>query len=187
VEISPDYENLSIIADPAFTIEELTRLVGKYNEERGLDLIIIDYDQLAQTEGRFDNEERRVSYISQTLKGITLDYGVPVVLLSQISKEGLLRFSRQKEFDSSIVIKLEPPLKKGKNGKKKEMTEEELKEYYEESKREVIVLVDKYRDGQAKREYSIMIDFETGRIPSKSEYDPISNPDPKEPDNKRWR
>jgi len=187
VAISPDYENLSIIADPAFTVEELTRLVGKYQEERPLDLIIVDYDQLAQTEGRFDNEERRVSFISQTLKGITLDYGVPVILLSQISKEGLLRFSRQKEFDSSIVLKLEPPLKKDSKGKKREMTDEELKEYYEESKREVIVLVDKYRDGQAKREYSIMIDFETGRIPSKSEYDPISNPDPREPDNKRWR
>ena len=180
-------EGLSIIADPAFTVEELTRLVGKYQEEKPLDLIIVDYDQLAQTEGRFDNEERRVSFISQTLKGITLDYGVPVILLSQISKEGLLRFSRQKEFDSSIVLKLEPPLKKDSKGKKREMTDEELKEYYEESKREVIVLVDKYRDGQAKREYSIMIDFETGRIPSKSEYDPISNPDPREPDNKRWR
>jgi hypothetical protein len=173
-------EGLSIIADPAFTVEELTRLVGKFQEERPLDLIIVDYDQLAQTEGRFDNEERRVSFISQTLKGITLDYGVPVILLSQISKEGLLRFSRQKEFDSSIVLKLEPPLKKDNKGKKREMTDNELKEYYEESKREVIVLVDKYRDGQAKREYSIMIDFETGRIPSKSEYDPISNPDPKE-------
>lgn len=187
VEISPDYENLSIIADPAFTVEELTRLVGKYQEERPLDLIIVDYDQLAQTEGRFDNEERRVSFISQTLKGITLDYGVPVILLSQISKEGLLRFSRQKEFDSSIVLKLEPPLKKDSKGKKREMTDEELKEYYKEPEREIIVLVDKYRDGQAKREYSIMIDFETGRIPSKSEYDPISNPDPREPDNKRWR
>lgn len=173
-------EGLSIIADPAFTVEELTRLVGKYQEERPLDLIIVDYDQLAQTEGRFDNEERRVSFISQTLKGITLDYGVPVILLSQISKEGLLRFSRQKEFDSSIVLKLEPPLKKDSKGKKREMTDEELKEYYKEPEREIIVLVDKYRDGQAKREYSIMIDFETGRIPSKSEYDPISNPDPSE-------
>lgn len=180
VAISPDYENLSIIADPAFTVEELARLVGKYEDERPLDLIILDYDQLAQTEGRFDNEERRVSYISQTLKGITLDYGVPVILLSQISKEGLLRFSRQKEFDSSIVLKLEPPLQKGKNGKKKEMTEEELKNYYEESTREVIVFIDKYRDGQAKNSYSIMINFETGKILPKSEYDPISNPDPKE-------
>jgi len=173
-------EGLSIIADPAFTVEELTRLVGKYQEERPLDLIIVDYDQLAQTEGRFDNEERRVSFISQTLKGITLDYGVPVILLSQVSKEGLLRFSRQKEFDSSIVLKLEPPLKKDSKGKKREMTDEELKEYYKEPEREIIVLVDKYRDGQAKREYSILIDFETGRIPSKSEYDPISNPDPVE-------
>jgi len=148
-------EGLSIIADPAFTVEELTRLVGKYQEERPLDLIILDYDQLAQTEGRFDNEERRVSFISQTLKGITLDYGVPVILLSQISKEGLLRFSRQKEFDSSIVLKLEPP---------KLNNDEEIREYYEKAVRKVMVVIDKYRDGQAKVEHEITIDFETGQI-----------------------
>jgi replicative DNA helicase len=92
VEISPDYENLSIIADPAFTVEELTRLVGKYQEERPLDLIIVDYDQLAQTEGRFDNEERRVSFISQTLKGITLDYGVPVIFFPRSRRKGFLDY-----------------------------------------------------------------------------------------------
>lgn len=149
-------EGLSIIADPAFTVEELTRLVGKYQEERPLDLIIVDYDQLAQTEGRFDNEERRVSFISQTLKGITLDYGVPVILLSQISKEGLLRFSRQKEFDSSIVLKLEPKLN----------SDEEIREYYENAVRKIMVVIDKYRDGQAKVEHEITIDFETGRVKS---------------------
>lgn len=150
-------EGLSIIADPGFTVEELARLVGKYQEERPLDLIIVDYDQLAQTEGRFDNEERRVSFISQTLKGITLDYGVPVILLSQISKEGLLRFSRQKEFDSSIVLKLEPP---------KLNNDEEIREYYEKAVRKVVVVIDKYRDGQAKVEHEITIDFETGRVKS---------------------
>ncbi len=170
LEISPDYENLSIIADPAFTVEELARLVGKYQAQSPLDLIIVDYDQLAQTEGRFDNEERRVSFISQTLKGITLDYGVPVVLLSQISKEGFLRFSRQKEFDSSIVLKLEPP----KDEKDKEMTEGELKAYYEKAQRKVVVWIEKYRDGQAKKGYEITIDFETGKIVNKrknEEYD----------------
>lgn len=170
LELSPDYKNLSIIADPAFTVEELARLVGKYQAQSPLDLIIVDYDQLAQTEGRFDNEERRVSFISQTLKGITLDHGVPVVLLSQISKEGFLRFSRQKEFDSSIVLKLEPP--KGENGK--EMTDNELKAYYEKAQRKIIVLIEKYRDGQAKKEYEITIDFETGKIVNKrknEEYD----------------
>lgn len=166
----PDYKNLSIIADPAFTVEELARLVGKYQEERALDLIIIDYDQLARTEGRFDNEERRVSFISQTLKGITLDYGVPVILLSQISKEGFLRFSRQKEFDSSIILKLEPP--EGENGK--EMTDDQLKAYYEKAQRKVVVRIEKYRDGQAKKEYEITIDFEAGKIVNKrknEEYD----------------
>ena len=170
LEISPDYENLSIIADPAFTVEELARLVGKYQAQSPLDLIIVDYDQLAQTEGRFDNEERRVSFISQTLKGITLDYGVPVVLLSQISKEGFLRFSRQKGFDSSIVLKLEPP----KDEKDKEMTDNELKAYYEKAQRKIIVWIEKYRDGQAKKGYEITIDFETGKIVNKrknEEYD----------------
>lgn len=152
------FGGLSIIADPAFTVEELARLVGKYKTSgRPLDLVIVDYDQLAQTEGRFDNEERRVAYISQTLKGVTLDDGVPVVLLSQISKDGFLRFSQQKNFDSSIVLKLKIP---------KELKEEALQDYYASPCRKVVVEIEKYRDGQAKREYEIAIDFETGRIES---------------------
>jgi len=173
------FENLSIIADPAFTVEELSRLVGKYKEELPLDLIIIDYDQLAQTEEkRFDSEERRVSHISRTLKGITLDYGVPVILLSQLSKEKELRYSQQKLFDSSIVLKLKIPQKEvnsKKNGGKKleDLKGEDLKAYKEDPIKEVVCEVEKNRNGRAGLEYRITIDFEVGRILSKKETEAI--------------
>jgi DNA primase len=150
---------LSLIADPTFTIEELTRLVGKYQKERPLDLIVVDYDQLCSTEKIFEIEERRVAYISQTLKGVALEYAVPVILLSQLSKEDRLRYSQQKEFDSSIVLKLRVPkdVKEGKN-------EEKVREYWNASTREIRLDIEKYRDGQPRRDIDLTIDFEKGTI-----------------------
>jgi len=156
---------LSLIADPTFTIEELTRLVGKYQKEKPLDLIVVDYDQLCSTEKIFEIEERRVAYISQTLKGIALENGVPVVLLSQLSKENRLRYSQQKLFDSSIVLKLRVPKEYDEDSK--DYKEEIAKDYWNGSTRELKLDVEKYRDGQPRRDIDLTIDFEKGCITEK--------------------
>jgi DNA primase len=153
---------LSLIADPTFTIEELTRLVGKYQKVKPLDLIVVDYDQLCSTEKIFEIEERRVAYISQTLKGIALENGVPVVLLSQLSKENRLRYSQQKLFDSSIVLKLRVPKEYDEDSK--DYKEEIAKDYWNGSTRELKLDVEKYRDGQPRRDIDLTINFKTGCI-----------------------
>jgi len=146
---------LSVISDPALTVEELTRLIGKHQEKNPLDLVIVDYDQLCATEKVFEIEERRVAYISQKLKGITLTHNVPVILLSQLSKEGYLRYSQQKLFDSSIALILKVP-----------KDQEDSPEYWKKSKRELIIDIVKYREGQPRRDIEISIDFETGALDS---------------------
>src|SRR5439155_9287823 len=54
--------------------------------EKGLDLLIVDYLQLATGHGRFENRTQEVSYISRELKGIAKELSIPVLALSQLSR-----------------------------------------------------------------------------------------------------
>ncbi len=148
---------LTIIAESSFTVEQLTRFVTN-EKARGKphDLIIVDYDEKAPTDARCDTFERRVAHISQTLKTITQDQQIPVVLLSQLSDDGKLRWSRQKGNDSSIVLLLRIPAEDRK-------TEETLREYYEKDIRELDVIIDKNREGRHGQK-TITINFSTGKI-----------------------
>ena len=55
-------------------------------EQRGLDLLIVDYIQLMQGRGRFDNRTQELGSISRALKALAKELNVPVVVLSQLSR-----------------------------------------------------------------------------------------------------
>ena len=54
--------------------------------EHGLDLLIVDYIQLMQGRGRFENRTQELGAISRALKGLAKELGVPLVALSQLSR-----------------------------------------------------------------------------------------------------
>ena len=54
--------------------------------EHGLHLIVIDYLQLMQGRGRFENRTLELASISRSLKGLAKELNVPVVALSQLSR-----------------------------------------------------------------------------------------------------
>ena len=54
--------------------------------EHGLDLLIIDYLQLMQGRGRFENRTQELASISRALKQLAKELRVPVVALSQLSR-----------------------------------------------------------------------------------------------------
>jgi replicative DNA helicase len=54
--------------------------------EHGLHLVIVDYIQLMQGRGRFENRTLEVASISRSLKGLAKELRVPVVVLSQLSR-----------------------------------------------------------------------------------------------------
>jgi replicative DNA helicase len=56
------------------------------NEQRGLDLLIVDYLQLMSGRGRVESRQQEVSQISRDLKALAKELGVPVVALSQLSR-----------------------------------------------------------------------------------------------------
>ena len=53
-----------------------------------MDLIslIVDYIQLMQGRGRFENRTQELSTVSRALKGLAKELGVPLVALSQLSR-----------------------------------------------------------------------------------------------------
>jgi replicative DNA helicase len=55
-------------------------------EQRGLHLLIVDYIQLMQGRGRFDNRTQELGSISRALKALAKELNVPVLVLSQLSR-----------------------------------------------------------------------------------------------------
>ena len=59
----------------------------RLKHERGIGLIIIDYLQLMSGQGRADSREQEVSRISRSLKALAKELNVPVLALSQLSRQ----------------------------------------------------------------------------------------------------
>lgn len=71
---------------PALSILQIRGKARRLKAERGLDLLIVDYLQLATGHGRFENRTQEVSFISRNLKGIAKELRIPVLALSQLSR-----------------------------------------------------------------------------------------------------
>jgi len=72
---------------PMVTVGELRGKVRRLQQEKGLDLLIIDYLQLMQGNERGnDNRVQEISFISRSLKNLARELNVPIVALSQLSR-----------------------------------------------------------------------------------------------------
>ena len=74
---------------PGISIPELRSKCRKFKLEHNLKLIIIDYLQLMSGSGsrRSDSRQQEISEISRSLKGLARELRVPVVALSQLSRQ----------------------------------------------------------------------------------------------------
>jgi len=71
---------------PSLSVLQIRAKARQLQRERGLDLLIVDYLQLATGHGRFENRTQEVSYISRVLKAIAKELKIPVMALSQLSR-----------------------------------------------------------------------------------------------------
>ncbi len=75
---------------PGITVNDLRTKARRLYAEHGLDMIIIDYMQLmtgsAGSNGRNENRQQEISYISRSLKSLARELNVPVIALSQLSR-----------------------------------------------------------------------------------------------------
>ncbi len=89
IETSKNIAELPLYIDetPAISIAAMSNRSRRIKRLFGLDLIVVDYIQLMK--GTFNNKDGRVqeiSEITQGLKAIAKELGVPVVALSQLSR-----------------------------------------------------------------------------------------------------
>jgi replicative DNA helicase len=71
----------------ALAVPEMRAKAQRLKREKGLDLLVVDYIQLMMGHGRFDNRTQEVSQISRGLKLLAKELRVPVIALSQLSRQ----------------------------------------------------------------------------------------------------
>ncbi|MFO1541035.1 MAG: replicative DNA helicase [Chloroflexota bacterium] len=82
---------------PNITATELRTKARRLQAEAGLDLVIVDYLQLMQasTTSRDANRVQEVAEISRGLKALARELSVPVIALSQLSRQAEMRESKE--------------------------------------------------------------------------------------------
>ena len=90
IETSRNIYNLPLFIDetPAITIATLSNRARRIKRLFGLSLIVVDYIQLmrASSSNRNDGRVQEISEITQGLKALAKELGVPVLALSQLSR-----------------------------------------------------------------------------------------------------
>lgn len=71
---------------PGASILEMRTKARKLKAEHDIQLIVVDYLQLADAGRRFESRVQEVSFVSQGLKNLARELRVPVIALSQLSR-----------------------------------------------------------------------------------------------------
>jgi replicative DNA helicase len=70
------------------SISQLTARARRLKRQKGLDLLVVDYIQLLQGSGkRSDNRVQEVTEITTSLKALAKELNVPIIALSQLSRQ----------------------------------------------------------------------------------------------------
>ena len=70
---------------PALSVLEMRTKARRLQVESGLDLLVVDYLQLARSRN-LENRVQEVSEISQGMKNLARELKIPVIVLSQLSR-----------------------------------------------------------------------------------------------------
>jgi replicative DNA helicase len=71
---------------PGIPVMEMRAKCRRLKVEQGLGMIIIDYIQLIQGNGKTENRQQEISEISRSLKSLARELNVPLIALSQLSR-----------------------------------------------------------------------------------------------------
>jgi len=71
---------------PSIGILEMRAKARRLKMEHGLDMLVIDYLQLMQGRGKFDNRQQELASISRSLKILAKELEIPIIALSQLSR-----------------------------------------------------------------------------------------------------
>lgn len=78
--------NIHIDDTPGISVMEMKNKCRRLKAEKGLDLIVVDYLQLMNSEGKSDSRQQEISALSRYLKLLAREMDCPVIVLSQLSR-----------------------------------------------------------------------------------------------------
>lgn len=81
------HADLYISDRASMTINRIRSAARRHKRQRGLGLIVIDYLQLMESDSRTFSREQEVSHMTRSAKLMARELGVPVILLSQLSRK----------------------------------------------------------------------------------------------------
>jgi len=96
VHAADEFSQAKIYIDdtPAITVLEIRAKARRQKRDKGLDLIIVDYLQLMRGTKRSESREREIAEISGSLKALAKELSVPVIAVSQLSRQTEARSDR---------------------------------------------------------------------------------------------
>jgi len=89
-DYSIELQSLPFFVDETggLSISQLTARARRLKRQKGLDLLVVDYIQLLQGTGRrTDNRVQEVTEITTSLKALAKELNVPIIALSQLSRQ----------------------------------------------------------------------------------------------------
>ena len=98
VEAAAALSDLKLFVDDSrgITLTEIRMKAQKIKREHGLDLIVIDYLQLIQCGSRYSgNRVQEVSELSRGLKVLAQELNIPILTLSQLSRQTEMRADKK--------------------------------------------------------------------------------------------
>ena len=127
---------------PANNIVNMRSVLRRMKTSQPVGLVIVDYMQLMGTTRQYDSMVNQVTDISRSLKGLAKEFNVPVIALSQLSRNveqrggkprlSDLRDSGSIEQDADVVIFIHREDKYGEENTKNNIVE---------------ILIEKHRNG----------------------------------------
>ncbi|MEE8136591.1 MAG: replicative DNA helicase [Thermodesulfobacteriota bacterium] len=80
---------------PAISVLEIRAKTRRQKRDKGLDMIIVDYLQLMRGSRRVESREREIAEISGSLKALAKELSIPVIAVSQLSRQTETRSDRR--------------------------------------------------------------------------------------------
>ena len=71
---------------PGMNIMEIRAKARRLKAEKNIDILFVDYIQLISGYGRSENRQQEITTISRSLKALAKELNIPVVALSQLSR-----------------------------------------------------------------------------------------------------
>jgi replicative DNA helicase len=97
VRAAEEFSHAKLYIDdtPAISVLEIRAKARRQKRDKGLDLIIVDYLQLMRGTRRTETREREIAEISGSLKALAKELRVPVIAVSQLSRQTEARSDRR--------------------------------------------------------------------------------------------